>query len=921
MLVGREAERAALEALCAGARVGQSGVLVLTGEAGIGKTALLEHALGQATGMRVLQAVGSGPEREVAFGGLLQLLRPTLELLELIPAPQADALAAALELRAGRPGERFATGAATLSLLSRAAEDQPLLLVVDDAHDLDGPSVDALVFAGRRLLTDPIVLLLATRTDREPDPLRGLPHLGLGGLDVDRASQLLRHGAAGPVTEDAVRRAHAATGGNPLAMLELVADLEALERIPPEVPVPVPEVLAASFDRRLARLPEPARGVLLLAAVADGDLAVVSAAAPAMAGRVEDLVAAEEAGLVSLAAGRVRFRHPLVRSGVYAAATAGQRRQAHLAVARALPAADLERRTWHLSEATLGFDGELARALEQVASRAGNRSAYSVAAVALERSASHTRDPDRRAVRLLAAGEQAWLAGQDGRALALADASTTLSEEPGLRAAADGLRGSVAAHSGSLEDARRLLTDAGRRLSGSEPAAAARLLGDAVMACLWMGDVTGAAAAAEVLDELDDDRLDERARVVVGMGVGMARVLAGDDGIDRIRQAVERLVASGETADDPRRPGSSLVGVLFLRESGTGRELLERSVRDLRSRTALAALPALLAQVARDETTTDRWRQGRSHYEESIALAREVGHTTELTMSLAGLAVVLARVGEEQACAEVLDEAQALAERHRVHLAQVWSLSARGDLALGLGRPEDALVHYGQLEATLERIGLHDVDLRPGPEQVDALVRTGQHESARTTAAAYHARATAKGQPWALARAERAVAVAADGLAEERFGAALHHHAETTDLYEEARTRLAFGAALRRARRRVDARPQLRAAVAAFERLGADPWADAAAAELAATGEAPSRRGGSVAERLTAQELQVSRMLAEGLTTRETAAALFLSPKTVEYHLRKVYTKLGIHSRDELAAALPREGDHRIASTGVRRDG
>lgn len=904
--MGREAEQRSLDQLLSAARVGRSGVLVLTGEAGIGKTTLLDHVAHRVQGMQVLRAVGSTPERDVAFGGLLQLLRPVLGLLDQIPAPQAEALAAALAVREGQPGDRFAIGAATLSLLSRCAEDSPVVLLLDDAHDLDEPSLEAIVFAARRLMTDPVAVLAAVRSGSAPDtPLSALPTLELVGLGLDEATQLLATAAGGAATPDLVAQLHRATAGNPLAMLELASDTETLASLTPEVPMPVPDVLAGTFGRRLALLDRSARTVLLLAALSDGDLAVITEAAARLGVDSSALGPAQDSGLVSLSAGSVRFRHPLVRSSVYAATPIEHRRAAHRAVADSLPPSDLERRTWHRAEAAVGFDDGLADELDLVAQRARNRRAFSVAATAQERAALLSSDRSDRAARLVAAGQSAWWAGQVERALGLLDRGAGTSENALLGAKAAGLRGSIGAHTGSLEAASKSLMDAAHRLRDHDPEGAVGFLVDGIQACFWMADVPRALTISSELDRLSALDLPVASRVLADLGSGMTHVLAGGSGIGAIRRAVARLQDPAAWPDDPLRVQLCLIGVLFMRERGSSRDLLGRIESDLRSRSALGTLPGLLLHTARDEATADRWQWAMTRYEESISLARESGQTTQLTMSLAGLAWLQARRGEEKSCRDLTAEALALAERHRIHTAALWTCYALGDLELGLGKVDRALAHYERLDRRLQELQVLDVDLVPGPERAECLLRAGRAQAALHCARDYLARAEAKGQSWARARAQRAMAMVGEaGEAERRFTTALELHQLNPDTFEEARTRLAFGETLRRQRRRVAARPLLRAAVAAFERIGAEPWAVLASQELVATGETPSQRGDSAISRLTGQELQISRMLASGRTTRETAAALFLSPKTVEYHLRHVYTKLDIHSRAELTEAL-----------------
>jgi len=910
MLVGRESEKRDIARLVAGARVGHSGVLVLTGEPGIGKTALLEHAQELAVDMRVLRAAGRESEKDVAFGGLLQLLRPTLGVMDGIPEPQAEALAVALALRDGPAGDRFAVGAATLSLLSRFAEDHPLLILIDDAHQLDRPSAEAVVFVARRLMADPIAVLAVARSGVRTAVTDGeLAELRVEGLDLGAAGRLMTQRVQGFVSADTVERLHRATGGNPLAMMDLTGDVDRLERISPETPLPVTDALAAAFAERAAQLDCDARTALLLAAIADGDLGVVARACRSRCVNVSALTSAERADLVHLTAARVEFRHPLVRSAVYGIASAEERRRGHRSIAEALPAHDLERRGWNLCEATVGPDDAVAVLLELVGTRARSRRAPDVAATALERAALLSSQDTARSGRFVAAGEAAWLAGQSGRAADLL-ASAVRAGPLGSTAQArvQELRGAIAAANGSLLDALDILLATARGEASTDPDHAVILLSDAIQACFHLGDAAAALRAADDIDRLLTGSVAPRSRVLGTMAAGIAHVLAGTGGIDRIRRAVDDLSSAAELQDDPLRPAWLVLGPLFLRESVTGRESVQRAIDQLRHRAEVGALPSLLFHLARDDATTDRWSFADAGYQESIRLARETGQTTELSLSLAGLAWLQARSGHEEDCRSNAAEASALGERHHIHLSRAWAVFALGELELGQGRPARAVLCLQELMWMLQEIGIQDVDLSPGPELAEALSRVGRGDEARHVAQAYHQRAVLKGQPWAIARAERALGITCrENSGEQHFRLALDLHDRSPDIFERARTQLAFGAGLRRARRRVDARPLLRSAMDTFDGLGAGPWADFAAVEINATGATARRRGAGAAELLTAQELQIARMLVDGRTTRQAAAALFLSPKTIEYHLRHVYTKLDIGSRSELADSLLRD--------------
>ncbi|WP_091538709.1 AAA family ATPase [Modestobacter sp. DSM 44400] len=909
MLVGRARERQVIEGLVTAARVGRSAVLVLTGEAGIGKSALLGHAASCTTGMRLLRATGAESESEVPFGGLLQLLRPLLSHLDAIPAPQADALAAALALRPGTGGDRFAVGAATLSLLSRSAQDDPLAVLVDDAHLLDEPSAQALVFAARRLTADPVLLVAAVR-DGHPCPMTAadLPVLHVEGLSPGASGELVT--ATGRRLADRVAaRLYEVTGGNPLALLELADDVEGVDALPPGAPLPVSASLARAFARRADRLSAPARTALLVAATSGGDPGLTARACRLLGVEGTPLDEAETADLVRVDADVLTFRHGLVRSAVYAEASPAERRAVHRALADALPEADVDRRAWHLGAAAHGPDEETARLLDAAATRARDRSAHAVAAGAFERAARLSPDLADRTRRLVSAAASAWQAGTGKRANTLLAESSGLPQPSALRVRAAGLRGAIASRTGSVEDARDVLMAAGTESADAAPDTAVLLFADAILACFFLADTATVADASARIDRLVERVGTDSARWVAAMAGGVAGVLTGAGGPERMRSAVRQVTPGGLLLTDPRLAPWLVIGPLFLRESGTGRELVETVVADLRRRSDIGGLPFLLFQVARDQATRDRWDVAEVNYTEGIQLAREAGHTTDLVACLAGLTWLEARQGRAVVCREHAAETMRLAGSRHLALFHAWSLFALGELELGTGRVADAISHLERLDRLLGDLRLVDVDLSPAPELVEAFVHAGRADAAGDLADRYSARARAKGQPWALARAARAVALTCPAPAmDEQFALALASHRQTLDVFELARTQLAHGARLRRARRRTDARAPLRAALATFESLGAAPWADQAAVELRATGETAHRRTASALDQLTPQELQIGTMLADGRTTREAATALFLSPKTVEYHLRHVYLKLGVASRAELSGRLAGPG-------------
>jgi len=903
VLIGREHEQQAIDRLVSGARIGASGVLAVTGEAGVGKTALLRWTEGRLEGFRVLRATGTEPEREVPFAGLLAVLRPTLGLLETIAPPQARALAAALAMDEGPAGDRFAIGAATLSLLCRYAEEAPVAVLLDDVHLLDRPSAGALVFAARRLSSDPVAMFVVGRAGEADDLVEGLDGLVLSGLDRGAARSLVDRLAPAPVTDAWLARVHELTGGNPLAIAELAEDPDALLASGSDVPPPLSSALAATFTRRVRLLDPAARPVLLVAVVCNGDLRLTGAVCASLALDVARLADAQHAGLADVVGGEVTFRHPLLRAALYRDSAPEERMAVHAAVARALPGDDVDRRAWHLSESLWAPDAGVAEMLDGAGERAAARSAYAVASTAYERAARLSPGLDDLAVRLVAAADNAWAAGLGPRALALLDelAATTLAPE--LATGALELRAAIAVRSGSVREAAALLERAAAETGSAD--ARAVLLAEALHAILFLAD---GAAAGRLVDELTRAvaaATSTRARAIGTVAAGMAKVLAGRGGIDDLRAAVPLLAGSEELRADARGVSWLMYAPLFIRDAQTGRELRAR-VDEARARAGVGMLPGLLFLVARDGAASDSWARAAADYTEAIRLARDTGQTAELAMSLAGLSWLESRTGQEAACRMHAAEALALCGSRDIHWGEAWALFSLGDLELALGNPAAALVHLRELDGLLGRLCVGDPDLSPRAELVDVLLRLGQVDEATRTAAAYAEAADAKGQPWARARARRCLGLVATSDFDAPFLEALALHEETPDRFETARTALAYGARLRRAGRRVDAREHLRLALDVFAALGAEVWADQAATELDLTGErVPRRAVGGVAS-LTPQELQVAVLLADGRTTREAAAALFLSPKTVEYHLRKVYTKLDIRSREELAAVIRR---------------
>ena len=904
MLLGRDRERQELERLLASARSGHSCVLGLVGEPGIGKTALLDYAAGRAGTMQVLRARGIESETNVPFAALLELLRPALGALGRIPAPQATALEVALALRPGAAGDRFAVGAGTLSLLATFADESPLLLLVDDAHGLDDASAGALLFALRRLLAEPVAALLAVRSG-EASLLddADLPTLPLSGLDPESSTALL-----GPLPTDLATRLHRATGGNPLALLALASEREQLEPAPVTAPIPLPKTISGAFARRAHALERSAQRLLLLVAASDvAELATLERAAGSLGLDLGGLEAAQQAGLLSVKDGRVGFSHPLARAAIYGEALPQARREAHRALAGAQPDRDADRRAWHLSLAAVGTDETAASALEQAGLRAQARSAYAAAAAAFERAARLSADEAVRGRRLFDAADCDWLCGSGERAAALLSEAEGLGADDERRIEIEHLRGRIATRRGPVMHGHEILVAAAERAATHDPERAITMLAEAVDASFFAGDARAMASAAQRAQSLLRPDASTRARFLAAMARGMAGVVGGaaEQGIASIRQAVALAERSEQVRGELQLLPWLIMGPLWLREVDTGHTLVETAIESARARAAIGILPWLLNRVARSHATTESWAAAEVAYDEAIGLAREAGQRTELAAALAGLAWLEARQGREQRCRAHAGEARELCDALGLALYACWTTRAIGELELALGRPLEAANHFEQLDADLAALAVFDVDLAPAAELVDAYLRLGRREQAAAVAERFVGAAREKGQPWSLARAERCCGLLGEDDFERHFEQALRLHEQTPDAFESACTRFAYGERLRRARQRRRARVQLGSALAVFDRLGAAPWSALAADELAASGETARRRDPSTLDELTPQELHIAHLLASGRTTRQTAAALFLSPKTIEYHLRSVYRKLGVNSREQLARSLP----------------
>ena len=900
----------AIDQALAAARLGKSSRLVIRGEPGIGKTALLEHAVAQAGSMKLLAARGVEFEADVPFAGLHQLLAPALGLMSRLPKVHASALRSSLGLGARIEADRLIVGVAVLEIISAYAERDPLLITVDDVQWMDRASSEAIAFAARRLVADAVCVLVAIRSDEEsPFLASGMTEVNLAGLDRASATELIRRTASAELTRENVDGMVDATGGNPLALLEL-APVSPRYSASPLQELPIVTSVERSYLRRADGLADGARHVLLLmSASGTAERALVRRAAAALEIAPDDVERAEEAErLVRVIADRVEFVHPLARAAIYHSASAPQRRAAHRALAAVMTDADsLDRRAWHLAAAASGWDDEAAQALEAAARRARESSAYDAAAGALAEAARLTEEPELRGLRTYRAADNAWLAGQAARAVALLAAARKLSTSIAVRVDIDNLDGHIAMRRGAVMEGYRMMAAAADAVESTDRLKAIRILADATLSSYGAGFPTAMLAGArKALDMLKSGDPAESA-VFAHVAYGTLAIMAGrgSDGPKQLHESVALFRAVPSESVDPLVLTCAGLAGLFLREAEVGRELLDRALKQARDHAPTAALPSVLFMLGRDAAATDQWPLARAQYEEGSRLARETIQLTWLAGMVSGLAWLDALEGREDECRAHAAEGRELSERYSMGLFKAWSQIALGQLELGLGRPEPALGHFQECSDFLQSVSIDDPDLSPAPDIVDALVRLGRLEDARQTSDVYAKSARAKGQPFALARAARARALlAGDAEYTREYESALRHHEGTPDVFERARTQLYYGERLRRSRRRVDARRHLREALKAFDLLGASPWSERALAELQASGETARVRDDRYRQQLTPQEFQVALTLAEGATTREAAARLYLSPKTIEYHLRHVYDKLEIRTRSELGSAL-----------------
>ena len=918
VLVGRPAERDALGGLLARAADGFSGALVLRGEAGVGKTALLDETLAAAAagGMQTARLTGVEAETQLGYAGLHRLLLPFAGQLERLPVPQREALRSTFGLVAGPPAARFLVGLAVLTLLAEAATKAPLVCLVDDVQWLDPESAVVLGFVARRLYAEGVVLLFAVRElDDQLSVLAGLPELVIGGLDDAAAMELLALLAA-RVSPGVGARIIAGTGGNPLALSEVARELSPAQLAGSEVlpePLPVRGSLEEVFGRRVRRLPPEARLLLAVAAAEpNGSQAVLWRAATKL-GIDPDAAAAADLGGLAEVGPRVEFRHPLIRSVVYYATPLRQRRLIHQALAAAGDADEQpDRVAWHQGMAARGPDEAVAARLEQAAGRARERGGYAATVTFLSRAAELSEDEGQRARRLLAASEAALIAGQPFRAGALLEAATPRLGDPLARAQAKRLQGTIRFALGQAREAAPVLLEAARALAPADGRGAREALLEALEAARY----TGWSASQVVLSEIAD-----AARAIPSAGGPQASatdlLLDGfaartADGylasVPLFRRAVTKLRARDLSPQEGLRRlhlGCPAAADLF--DDQAQHALAIRWVQLARDLGALTALPvALNNQSIFAEVPAGRFDAARACFAEAFEISAATGNPG--IVGTAGFAELfeLAWRGREtdarRIAAAVTREATDAGRGTQIIFAQ-YSLAV---LELGLGNYQAAVqCALSVFQDDHPFLGTHVL-----PDLVEAAVRCGETGLAdaalgRLAERAAAAGVAAAGTPLALGLLARSRALlTSDDNAEPLYAEAIGHLGQCRSVPQLTRAHLVYGEWLRRQRRRSDARGQLRTAHDMFTAMGAGAFAERARIELLATGERARQRTAGTEHVLTAQEAQIARLVSEGGSNRDIAAQLFLSPSTVDYHLRKVFRKTGVASRTQLARTM-----------------
>jgi|HubBroStandDraft_6_1064221.scaffolds.fasta_scaffold08184_2 DNA-binding CsgD family transcriptional regulator len=881
MLIGRDPEQQLIESLFEEARNGASAALLIRGEAGIGKTALLDH-MADSSGFRTVRCAGTEPEHDLTFAGLEQLLRPLQTLLARIPDPQASALQSALGIGGERVEDRLLLGLAALNLLAEASGDGPLLCIVDDLQWVDAPSAQALLFAARRLGAEGVVMLFGVRDDPASwFEAQGLAQLTLPPLSDADARELIGSCRQTSLAQAARRQLLQQAHGNPLALLEL--------------PIDDPAGVGASgldgaFRARVAGLPPQARALLLLAAASEsgetrtwselatlGDLPPAARRAGVAAGLIGDV-------------DTVVFRHPLARSAVYGASSPAERVEAHRLLA--VGATDPLARALHLAAATSQPDDSLAAELQEVAAAATRRGAFASAADTLERSAELSTDA-ARVPRLIAAAQANLDAGDSHAASRLAEQALAGTHTPSEQAALAAVKGSLELQRGTPAAAYELLTAGAHAVAGEDPERALELQAQAMTPAFVAGWPDRAFSEAhEFVAGLPATRRPHEPFLRLFLS---AAASAGDEARDAARATLGDAVRAGAASKDFRYLVWAAIASAYLGDLRSAGALSTRAVALARTAGSFNTLPIALLGSARLDVNARAFDGAEEYAREGIELTRQLEQENFETCFSAILVRCLAARGQIDECRELGETTLSRALAHGL-------AAAADDVRLGIAELELSLAHGPAARDMIEAVSHPLFRLVATPILVEAILLSGDPEPGPETLSALANLAEQAQDPGRLAILERTRALLAPSaeLAESLFLEALSHQLDAQP-FERARTELAYGEFLRRAQRKTEARVQLRAALATFEGLNTPLWAERARAELEATGVTARKRDPSTLDTLTPQELRIAKLVAGGATNRDVANQLFLSPKTVEYHLRKVFLKLGLSSRVELA--------------------
>jgi DNA-binding CsgD family transcriptional regulator len=910
VLIGRRAETERIERLVAEAREGRGGAVLIRGEAGIGKTSLLGHARSLAGEDLVLEARGIETEAEIPYAGLWDLFGPILDLRERLPDAQATALGQALALGPEGTPARFAVPAAVLGLLSAATEERAAFCLVDDVQWLDAPSIEAIIFAARRLGGESVAMLLAARegAGRRVDTT-GVEEVKLGPLAPQSAAELLRREHGERLSWAVAGELLTSAAGNPMALVELPLSLSEEQlvgkhELPPVLPAG--QSLEEAFRRRLADLPDDTRKSLVVAAALAGseDLSHLSQALIAMGLAPAALDPAEAAGVIALEQGRAQFRHPLLRAAAYHDTTPPERRAAHRALAEtAAPGAPS--RAWHLAAAVAAADEDVARDLEEAANDARRRGGHSSAARAFARAAQLTPDPGERARRLLDAALDHVAAGALEYAQADAEAGLEYAEDVLVRTGLQRVRAHVEIRTGKPGAGAHAMVDAAQAIQDEMPPLAATMLLEAGLGVLLTGPAYEAIEIGERARELSGGV--ELLEGIADILIGQALVASGE------WAKAERIFAARETfmleADVP--PGVAEVfasgahGSMWLERFGRAQKAVDRVIDEARAAGALAQLAYPLAVRAQLGFRRGAWTAGYADAEEAARVSRETGQESALSYALQMQAEIEGALGRFDEARDHASDAIGLSQRTETPVFGPYARAALGAIALSEGQFDVAVSEYETAREELLRIDMPS----PGEvfwtvELVEAHVRAGAQDKAAEELARLEELVGEGYPPVQHAQLERCRAMVATEHDEAvaAFERALEHHEKSRTPFEHARTQLAFGERLRRKKVRVEARDHLRAALDTFERLGAKAWAERTRGELrTGGGAAAGATSAPLSELLTPHELQVAMIVARGATNKEVAAQLFVSPKTVEHRLGNIYKKLEVRSRTELA--------------------